>query len=291
VPAAWTVSQGLGMTIGVIDAGISSSQTLLSSGFNNGESNVGRSISTDYTLGSSPFNACYHGTAMSGLATGPRNASNATTGVAYKSNLHFIRACNDVILDLSSEKTAVKNACIRMGDRSDVRIISMSIGAPFGSGVLKDGVDYAYARGKLIMAAAGTSLTWTSWWGVIYPAAYSSCVAITGVKESGAKCGTCHDGSQVLYTITMERNASSSRNSLSLPFSGTNPTYIGGSSAATSTAAGIAAVVWSTKPNMTRAQVMTCMTNTAQFYPTRNSTKGYGNLNASSAVTYAQQNF
>ncbi|MBK8416854.1 MAG: hypothetical protein IPL22_21500 [Bacteroidetes bacterium] len=39
--------------------------------------------------------------------------------------------------------------------------------------------NYAYGLGKFILAAAGTSFSWTSWWGVIYPAAYSSCVAVT----------------------------------------------------------------------------------------------------------------
>src|SRR5688572_21046930 len=142
VPAAWTSGQGQGISIGVIDAGLSSSQTLLNGSFNDGESNVGRTVTTDFTLGTSPFNSCYHGTAMSGLAAGPRNTLNATTGVAYKSNLHFIRACNDVILDGSSERTAVKNACVKMGDRSDIDVISMSIGSPFSYGVLRDGVDY-----------------------------------------------------------------------------------------------------------------------------------------------------
>lgn len=291
VSSAWTVSQGQGITIGIIDAGLSSAQSLLGSNFNNGESNVGRTISYDYTLGSSAFNTCAHGTSMSGLAVGPKNTQNATTGVAYKSNAHFIRACNDVMLDQSSERTAVKNACVRMGDRNDVKIISMSIGSPFSYSVLKDGVDYAYGKGKVIFAAAGTSFSWTSWWGVIYPAAYSSCVAVTGVKENGSRCSDCHDGSQVMYTITMQRDASTSRTSLTLPVSGTNPTYIGGSSAATATAAGIASVVWSARPNMTRAQLMTCLTNTAQFYPTRNSSKGFGNLNASAAVNYAVANY
>jgi len=291
IPAAWNVSQGQNMTVGVIDAGISSAQPLLNGLFNNGDSNVGRTVSTDFTLGTSAFNSCTHGTSMSGQATGPRNNQNSSTGVAYKSNLHFIRASDDVVLDASAEKTAVKNALIRMGNRVDVKIISMSIGAPFASSVLKDGVDYAYGMGKLIMAAAGTSLSWTSWWGVIYPAAYSSCVAVTGVKESGARCSDCHDGSQVLYTITMERSASSSRNSISLAYSSLTPTYIGGSSCATATAAGIASLVWSARPNMTRAQVLSCMTNTAQFYPNRNSTKGYGNLNASAAVNYAVANY
>ena len=141
------------------------------------------------------------------------------------------------------------------------------------------------------VAAAGTSFGVTSWWGVIYPAAYSSCVAVTGVKENGSRCASCHDGSAVMYTICMERSSDSNRNSLSLSPSGVTPSYIGGSSVATATTAGIAALVWSAKPNMTRSQVMTCLTNTAQFYPTRNSTKGFGNLNATSAVNFALANY
>jgi len=291
VPAAWNVSQGQGITVGVIDAGISSAQPLLGAQFNNGDSNVGRSISTGYTLGSSAYTSCSHGTAMSGQAVGGRNNLGAPVGVAYKSNLHFIRAADDVVLDASSEKTATKNAFIQMGNRSDVRIISLSMGNPFASSVLKDGADYAFNLGKLIFAAAGTSFSWTSWWGVVYPAAYSSCIAVTGVKENGSKCSSCHDGSKVLYTICMERNASSNRNSISLAPSGNTGAYIGGSSCATATAAGIAALVWSARPNLTRTQVQTCLTNTSQFYPTKNSTKGYGNLNAGAAVNYAVANY
>ena len=163
----------------------------------------------------------------------------------------------------------------------------MSVGYPFASNVMKDGVTYAYNKGKMIFAAAGTSFSWTSWWGVVYPAAYSQCIAITGVKENGATCASCHDGSQVDFTIPMERNSSSSRNSISLPLSGAAPTYIGGSSAATATAAGIAALVWSVNTSLTRTQVYNCLKNTSQFYPSLNSTKGYGNLNAAAAVAMA----
>lgn len=287
IPAAWTVGQGQGITVGVIDAGISSSQPLIGSSFNNGDSNIGRSVTTGYTYGSSAYTSCTHGTGMSGLATGPRNSVGATTGVGYKSNLHFIRGCEDVVLDLSAELTGVKNALVQMGDNASVRVVSMSIGTPFSSGVLTDGVNYAYGRGKMLMAAAGTSSGWLSWYGVIYPAALTKCVAVTGVKENGSKCGSCHDGSQVDLTICMERNASSSRNTLSLAPSGNTPTYIGGSSAATATAAGIAALVWGTKPTATREQVLQCLTTTAQFANAPSSSKGYGNINAQSAVNCA----
>ncbi len=287
IPGAWTNAQGLGITVGVIDAGISSSQPLLGSDFNNGDSNVGRTVSTAYTYGTSAFTSCTHGTSMSSTATGPRNNSGATSGVAYKANLAFVRGANDVVLDESAERTGVKNALVQLSNNSSVRVISLSMGTPFSYGILSDGVNYAYGAGKLLFCAAGTSYSWTSWWGVIYPAAYSNSVAVTGVKESGSRCASCHDGSQVDLTICMERTGDSNRNSLALPASGTTPTYIGGSSIATSTAAGIAALVWSAHLTATRAQVLNCLTSTVQFYPTPNSSKGYGNINAQAAVNCA----
>lgn len=284
IPNAWTKSEGAGITIGIIDAGISSAQSLLNSQFNNGLSNVGRSITTDYTYSNSAFTSCTHGTSMSGLAVGPRNNLNASTGIAYKANLHFIRACDDVVLDGSSERTGVKNALVRMGDRSDVRIISMSIGTPFSYSVLEDGANYANNKGKLIFAAAGTSFSWTSWWGVIYPARYSSCIAVTGVRENGSTCGTCHDGGQVVFTLPMERNSNNDRNTLSLNTSGTTPSYVGGSSCATAMAAGIAGLVWSARPTLSKTQVYNALLTTSQFYPSPSSSRGYGNLNADAAV-------
>ncbi len=287
IPAAWNTAQGEGIKIGIIDGGISATQAFWSTQFTNGYSNVARTLTTDYTYGTSVYTICTHGNSMSGLAVSPRNDQDAITGVAYKASLHFIHGCEDVVLDLSSEKTAVKNALIKMGDAADIKIVSMSIGSPFASGVLQDGVNYAYNKGKMLFAAAGTSSGWTSWWGVVYPAAYSVCNAITGVKENGSTCSSCHDGSQVDFTIPMERNANSNRNSLSLPLSGILSTYIGGSSAATSTAAGIAALVWSVNPALTRQQVFECLRNTSQNYPAVSSTHGYGNLNAGAAVALA----
>ncbi len=286
IPTAWNTAQGAGIKIGVIDAGLSSTQSLLGSQFTNGLSAGNRTVTTDYTIGNSAYTTCTHGTSMSGLAAGPRNDQNATTGVAYQSSLHFIHACDDVVVDGSSERTGVKNACVRMGDMADLKIISMSVGTPFGSSVLKDGVNYAYNKGKMVLAAAGTSFGWTSWWGVIYPAAYSSCYAITGVNESGSTCADCHDGSKVKFTIPMERNGNTSRNSLSLSLSNTAPSYIGGSSAATATMAGIAALVWSVKPSLTRQQVYDILKNTSQ-YTSSTSSHGYGNPNASAAVALA----
>lgn len=286
IPAAWSLSEGAGITIGVIDAGLSSAQPLLNADFASGLS-TGRSISTGYTFGSSAFSSCSHGTSMSGLAAGPRNNNGATVGVAYKSDLVFYRACEDVVLDGSGERTGVKNALVAMGNSSSIRVISMSIGTPFYSSVLYDGVVYAHNRGKLIFAAAGTSFSWTTWYGVIYPANFSQCVAMTGIKENGSTCTVCHSGSQVDFTVVMERSTNSSRTSLSLHTSGYTPSYIGGSSTSTAVGAGIAALVWAARPTLSRDQVRSILTQTSQRYPNPSSSQGYGNLNAQAAVQMA----
>lgn len=286
IPAAWNSYHGENIKIGVIDAGISSTQPLLNAQFNSGSSS-GRTITTGYTYSNSAYTTCAHGSSMCGLAAGPRNSLGNACGVAYQSNLYFIRACNDVVLDESAELSGVRNALIAMGNTVDLNIISMSVGTPFSSSVLRDGVNYASGKGKLIFAAAGTSFSWTSWWGVIYPAAYSGCVAVTGVKESGSTCYDCHDGSQVRITIPMERNTNSNRTSVSLPVNGNNPTYVGGSSCATAITAGIAALVWSAKPTLTAAQVLDCIYRTSQYYPTLTGTHGYGNPNAAAACALA----
>jgi subtilisin family serine protease len=217
---------------------------------------------------------------------GPRNNVNAPTGVAYNSNLIFIRGCDDVVLDASAELSGVKNALVRLGNNTSVKIISMSVGTPFYSSALYDGVSYASGKGKMIFAAAGTSFSFTSWWGVIYPAAFSQCIAVTGVKENGNKCSTCHEGSQVKFTIPMERDIDNNRHGVSLSYTGTAASYIGGSSCATAVCAGIAALVWSVNPSLSKSQVYDCMRNTAQ-YPVPVTNKGYGNPNAASAVALA----
>ena len=223
---------------------------------------------------------------MAGLATAPRSTDGNATGVAYKSNLVSIRAVEDVLINTSNEKNGVKDALIIAGNNSNVKIVSMSIGSPFSIGKVSDGINYAYNRGKLIMAAAGTSTSYTNWYGVIFPASMWQTTAITGVKEQSTleRCETCHSGSAVDFVITMERSEDSDRNSICLANSSNQPKYIGGSSAATATAAGIAALVWANNPSQSRSSVLNTLTQTSQLYPNQDSEYGYGNLDAAAAV-------
>jgi hypothetical protein len=295
IPQAWSHSQGDNVRVQIIDTGSSDDQDNLGSQFASGWSG-GRSISRQSTLYSgswwwrrldSPNDQCGHGTRMSGLATAPRGSDGNAVGVAYKSDLTTIRAVSDVVISGSNESNGVKNALIIAGNSSSTKIVSMSIGTPFTNGTVRDGIYYAYNRGKMIFAAAGTSFSWTSWYGVIFPANMSQTVAVTGVKENlpFQRCNNCHDGSQVDFVVHMQRNSNNDRLTLALANSGNQPTYSGGSSCATATTAGVAALVWSKYPGWSRNQVFTRLKQSASNYPSRDNNFGWGAIDALQAVT------
>jgi hypothetical protein len=116
----------------------------------------------------------------------------------------------------------------------------------------------------------------------------SETVAVTGVKEGYPleRCNTCHDGSEVDFIVPMQRRNDTGRTSLTLAMSGNTPAYVGGSSAATATTAGMAALVWATNPSQSRATVLNRMKNAASIYPGRNGNFGWGIIDAQYAVTH-----
>jgi len=294
IQSAWNQSNGDNISICIIDTGASNSQDNLGSQFTSGNS-TNRYIqkySTKYSGWwwnkklDSPNDQCGHGTSMAGLAAGPWSTDGNALGAAYKANLVTVRAVEDVIISSSDEKNGVKNALKLAGNRSDVKIVSMSIGNIISSGTVKDGIYYAYNRGKLLLAAAGTSTSFTNWTGVIFPANMSQTTAVTGVKAQSSYqiCNTCHSGSKVDFTIQMQRSFSNSRTSLAITKNGNGTSYISGSSAATATTAGIAALVWATNPSMSRTTVLNRLKLASDIYPSRNGSYGWGNINAQAAV-------
>lgn len=295
IDQAWNYSTGSGITVGIIDTGLSSSQSLLSpSSFNAGFSN-GRRVEKYGTYIDSPWwwsnnvdgpnDKCGHGTSMSSAISAPRNNRGQALGVAYNCNLVSYRGTADVVLNDYHERKGVSNALKALANRSDVKIISMSLGYPWSIGNVKDAIRYAHRKGKLIIAAGGTSTTFTNWYGVIFPASMSETIAVTGIKDNGYnRCDICHDGRKIDFTIVMQRAGNTNRTVPVVGFYNTQRDYVSGSSVATAMTAGIAALVWSRNPNMSREQVVEKLKRSGEFYPNRNRKFGYGNINALKAV-------
>ena len=293
ITSAWSYSTGAGITIGLIDSGVSANQSLLGSSFNNGLSS-GRSISKNgvYVDSVWPWSSgfdgsddkCGHGTSMASAMAAPRNSQGQPVGVAYNANLVTYRAASNVVLDGYHEQEGVKLAFTALANNASVKIISMSMGHIFSVGKIEDGVKYAYSKGKLIFCAGGTSTSFTTFVGVIFPAWMPETQAITGVKEntSNQKCDVCHSGAEIDFTYQMER--ASGNNIPVLSYYNAQTDYVGGSSVATASTAGIAALVWSKNPSWTREQVLTKMRQSSTYYPTPNSDFGYGNINVLQAV-------
>ena len=294
VGSAWGSSTGQGITVAVIDSGTSYDQENLGGAFNSGYSQ-GRTVeraSTFYTgywwwrSLSSPNDDCGHGTQMAGLAVAPRGADGNSVGIAYGANLLGIKAVEDVVISSSDEKEGVKNALVLAANRSDVKVISMSLGTPFYSGTVADGVYYAYGAGKLMLVAAGTSLSWTSWYPVTFPASMAQCTAVTGVRDNYPlnKCNTCHDGSEVEFVMMMQRSGNNDRVAITLSEYSNQPNYVSGSSAATASVAGIAALVYANNPAASRGAVLHVLRQNASNYPNKDSDLGWGVIDAQGAV-------
>lgn len=292
---AWKLSKGQGVTIGLIDTGISPDQDKLNGGFAGGYS--GNRTVEKYGFHDPCFlfifcendgvdDLCGHGTNMAGTLAAPFSSEGSATGVAFRSNLISIRATEDVLHNTSAEKDGVSDAYTFLGGRADVDIISMSLGDLFSSGQITDAINYAYNSGKMIFNAAGTSFSFTTFVGVIFPANLSNTIAVTGVKTGGnmQKCTTCHSGSAVDFVVIMEDKNNENRKPLTLAHSGNNPAYTGGSSVATATAAGIAALVLSHHPEYSRQEVYDAMKQASHFYPNRDGEFGWGLINAELAV-------
>ena len=297
IPGAWTKTTGSGVKVFIIDTGCEFDQENLGNTFNQGNS-TGRTIEKIVTLPRSTFlgiptgsketadDGCGHGTSMAGACAAPRGIDGAACGVAYNCNLVTCRAAADVYLDESREVKGASDAFTNAANRADVKIISMSMGKTTSSSQLKDAIIYAYGKGKLIFCAAGTSFGWSAgWFGVIFPGYMTEVNAVTGVKDNNFNnnCIDCHQGVETDFTVVMER-ATDGRSPLTLAMAGDVPSTVGGSSVATATTAGMAALIWSRFPLLSRDEVVTKMIQNSSNYPTKNNSLGWGNVNVNSAT-------
>jgi subtilisin family serine protease len=297
IPNAWTKSTGAGIKVFIIDSGKEFDQENLGSAFNQGNSSA-RTVESIVTLPRSTFlgiptgsvetpdDGCGHGTSMAGACAAPRGIDGAACGVAYNCNLVTCRAAADVYLDESREVKGASDAYTNAANRADVKIISMSMGKTTSSSQLRDAIKYAYGKGKLMFCAAGTSFGWTAgWFGVIFPGYLAEVNAVTGVRDNNfnSNCTDCHKGAETDFTVVMEK-ASNERHPITLAMTGNAPSTVGGSSVATATTSGMAALIWSRFPSFTRDQVLNKMIQNSSNYPNRNSNFGWGNVNVDAAT-------
>lgn len=296
IPQAWERAQGRGVTVGLIDTGSSDHQWAFSpSGWAAGQS-AGRFIERQGTYVESlwhwvkrtdgPHDRCGHGTFMSSILAAPRDSTGEPVGVAYGANLIVYRASRDVFLDDYHEKKGVAQAIVQLADRSEVKVISMSMGYLFHVRNIADAIRYAHRKGKLIVTAAGTSFKATNGAGVIFPARMHETIAVTGLLDTPwiQACDECHYGAAVDFSMVVQRKNDAHRRSVSRGYRNQELAYVGGSSAATAMFSGIAALLWSKHPEWNKDQIIAKLQQSSDLYPRRDANYGYGRVDARAAL-------
>lgn len=275
IPSAWGYSTGAGIKIGLIDTGLSSGQGQFVSTFASGQS-TGRTLSLlKISSQASVYDECGHGTRMAGIIAAPWDGQNVG-GIAYRSSLVSVRHASGVATVNSSDAAA----SVRLANQNGAQVIVMAWESLNWLWQVSDEIEYwHYGRQVLFFGAAGTSGCWDGILdsNVVFPADMPEVVAVTGVSypNGGVPCGI-HHGSDVELTSYLD-----------VPSTGrytADVVSMGGSSNATAVAGGIAALVWSYNPWMTRDQLRARLQQTAQYYPSRSSEEGYGLMNALRAV-------
>lgn len=285
IPQAWTRSTGSGVKVMIIDTGVSPDQPNLGSLFNQGASS-GRTIEKLVTFsGATPADECGHGTRMAGVLAAPRGINGNGAGIAYNASLVTVHAAENVVILSTSAVQGVTAAYTLGADNPAVKIISMSMGTIFDFGQIEDAIKYAYNKQKLMFCAAGTTNSFfTGFVGVIFPASLPQVQAVTGIKDNlTTACVDCHTGAEVDFVIVMEK-VSTGKNPLTSAMSGDAPSTVGGSSVATASCAGIAALVWSKHPSDTRDAIIERLRAASSFANNKHSKFGWGIIDANAAV-------
>lgn len=193
-----------------------------------------------------------HGTHCAGIAGGVSNNSTGIASIGW----------NIRIIPVKCSFDASPNLTVNFGYegiiyavKARARIISCSWGNNVGSSLTEQYcIDYAWNRGCIIIASAGNFGNSIP----NYPGAYNHVYCVAAVNPSDVKSGYSNYGSWVDISAPGDNIMST------IPYVST-PAYnaSSGTSMATPLVAGLAALMLSKSPNMTRTDVLNCISSTA----------------------------
>lgn len=269
IELAWIRANGSGVTMGLVDTGIATTQPELNGNFTSGESS-GRWI--DNFIYYEP--ACSHGTRMAGVMAAPKNGKEAV-GVAWKSNLTAYHHANDTWgLDGWDAAQGVRY----VADKGAMAI-ALAFQVETNSNYLADEIRKWHSTTQIIfIGAAGTSPSGVPDGNVVFPAEMPEVFAVTGADygSPSSSCGDCHCGPEVMLAGYI--------NQATQGLQAGDVTNINGSSVAVATITGVAALIYARNPGASRTFVEDRLRYSGHLYPNRNDYVGYGVVNAMKAL-------
>lgn len=226
-PAAWDISRGDGIRIAICDTGIDQNHADLA-----GKIVANKNFTSSFTVD----DRYGHGTHVAGIAAAATNNGRGVAGAGFNASLMNVKVLGD---NGSGYYSWIANGITWAADNG-AKVINLSLGGPYPSTVMEEALKYAWAKGSVIVAAAGNNGTDAP----SYPAAYNtSCIAVAATDANDGKASFSNyglwvdvaaPGVNIYSTLPNHSNRIGRRNYGSLS----------GTSMAAPHVSGIAALIW-----------------------------------------------
>src|SRR5215212_8020260 len=268
---AWDITTGGDVTIALLDTGVSGSHPDLKNKLLRGRDLYNNDDDASDDEG--------HGTYTAGVAAASTDNGTGIAGICWSCKILPVK----VLGSRGQGDDATIAAGIRWAVDQGVRIISMSLGGPDDTNVMRDAVAYAHDHNVLIIAASGNGQAEGNL--ANYPAAYPSVLAVSATNSTDGVTGFSTTGSFVDIAAPGVGLWST------LWLRGEGDTYgvENGTSAACPHVAGAAALALSLRPDLTADQLAEVLEAGAddQGAPGKDPEYGYGRLNLLRTVQIA----
>ncbi|MEM7555540.1 MAG: DUF5942 domain-containing protein [Cyanobacteria bacterium P01_A01_bin.84] len=181
IEGAWKETKGNGVTVAVIDTGVTQVRDLKETKFVKGYDFVNDRVNASDDHG--------HGTHVAGTVAQSTNNAYGVAGVAYEASIMPLK----VLSAYGGGTVADIAASIKFAADNGADVINMSLGGGGESELMKEAIEYAHKKGVVIIAAAGNE----SANGASYPARYPHVIGVSAIGADGEKAPYSNFGAGV----------------------------------------------------------------------------------------------
>jgi membrane-anchored mycosin MYCP len=269
----WPLTRGEGVTVAVVDSGVSTDHPQLANVVRPGKDLIGNTDGTTDCFG--------HGTVIAGLIAAPKRDGTPFYGLAPGARIVPIRVLADANRVFEAEPTIARGIKAAVDAGADVINLSLTTQ---DVGVVRDAIAYARSKDVVLVAAAGNE-GGTAANGIAYPAAYEGVIAVAGVDQAGQHVQSSSSGPYVDVAAP-----GSEIEGPAIHGGGYVASKEGGTSYATAYVSATAALIKAYRPDLSAEQVADRIFRTADHPPNgKDNQVGHGVVNPYAAVAAVVQ--